>query len=277
MNDMKEFVVYYLIEEGKEKPFYVGKTTRGRIGIRLNEHKSRSRYGKTPRDHLISKILKSGNRVLLNVVASVKTEDECHSLEMALIKHHGRRNNKTGILCNLTDGGEGAVGTVCGEEARKKMSDAKKGNKINIGRVRPDVKERSGKMVSAFDANGKFIETFSSLHEADAALDVDYRAISTALNGRDGKAPHGHALSRNGERFQFRFGVFSENISSLVLERRKRKMNYLIAQKDENGNVVRTFRTMKEAMQETGFTGIAGCMTGRHKTSGGFFWTKEPL
>jgi hypothetical protein len=44
-----------------------------------------------------------------------------------LISWWGRKNNNTGILRNLTDGGEGVSGVVISEESRKKISDCHKG------------------------------------------------------------------------------------------------------------------------------------------------------
>lgn len=48
-------------------------------------------------------------------------------LEAELILKYGRRNNNTGCLVNLTNGGEGESGKVYTEEQRKRMSDSQKG------------------------------------------------------------------------------------------------------------------------------------------------------
>lgn len=41
--------------------------------------------------------------------------------EMELISFYGRTNNKSGILCNKTDGGEGSSGCIPNEATRQKM------------------------------------------------------------------------------------------------------------------------------------------------------------
>lgn len=48
-------------------------------------------------------------------------------LESELILKYGRRDNNTGCLVNLTDGGEGESGKVYTYEQRKRMSDARRG------------------------------------------------------------------------------------------------------------------------------------------------------
>lgn len=51
--------------------------------------------------------------------------EEACSIEKYLICFYGRKNLKTGILVNLTDGGEGVINLIHTEETREKMSKAK--------------------------------------------------------------------------------------------------------------------------------------------------------
>ena len=54
------------------------------------------------------------------------SEAEAFEMEIALISLLGRKDLGTGILRNRTNGGEGSSGAVVSEEARIKMSEAKK-------------------------------------------------------------------------------------------------------------------------------------------------------
>ena len=66
-----------------------------------------------------------------------------------MIRRYGRKDNETGILRNLTDGGEGAPGVIRSEENRKKISKSvKKWNKNN-----PDLLEKAGKNRSKYYKN----------------------------------------------------------------------------------------------------------------------------
>jgi hypothetical protein len=49
-------------------------------------------------------------------------EYEAFEIEMDLIKEHGRRDNGTGVLANLTDGGPGTEGRVLSEEELERLS-----------------------------------------------------------------------------------------------------------------------------------------------------------
>jgi NUMOD3 motif len=51
--------------------------------------------------------------------------------EKRLIAQYGRKDLGTGILINLTDGGEGPSGSIPSPETRKKMSDIRKGRKLS--------------------------------------------------------------------------------------------------------------------------------------------------
>lgn len=57
------------------------------------------------------------------------TEIGSLALERRLIKWYGRKDLNTGILINLSDGGESPIGRVCSAEEKQKISLANKGKK----------------------------------------------------------------------------------------------------------------------------------------------------
>jgi hypothetical protein len=61
-------------------------------------------------------------------------ESEAFQWESFYIQHYGRIDNGTGILRNLTNGGEGSSGCKASLETREKISQAAKGNKKWLGR-----------------------------------------------------------------------------------------------------------------------------------------------
>ena len=111
----------YLRENGT--PYYIGKG-KGRRAFRKE-----GRAIKTPPKGRIL-LLKTG-----------LTEEQAFRHEVYMIALYGRKDLRTGILYNFTDGGEGASGVKDSEETRKKKSQSHKGRKkspehrANIGKA----------------------------------------------------------------------------------------------------------------------------------------------
>lgn len=108
MQDTSYYVYYYLRskdgDSGKKgTPYYVGKGKGKRI---VTKHKRIS----VPKDPTY--------RVK---IAECLTEEQAHKIERVHIKLWGRIDLGTGILHNLTDGGEGSAGHTWSEEKRKKQ------------------------------------------------------------------------------------------------------------------------------------------------------------
>lgn len=69
------------------------------------------------------------DKSLIVFIASGLTEKEAFNLEKFCIRLYGRVDNGTGILRNMTDGGEGLSGYLFSEEERAKRSDRAKNRK----------------------------------------------------------------------------------------------------------------------------------------------------
>lgn len=55
---------------------------------------------------------------LIEIIQENLTQENCFELEIFLISLYGRKDIKTGILCNLTDGGEGRKNVVTSLKTR---------------------------------------------------------------------------------------------------------------------------------------------------------------
>lgn len=95
------FYVYAWLRPSGE-PFYIGKGSGGRA----NNPANRNSLFK----NIVDKIKREGGSPSVVKLHENLSEAEAFNLEREEIAKHGRRSNGTGILANLTDGGEGVSG-----------------------------------------------------------------------------------------------------------------------------------------------------------------------
>ena len=117
MVNPNRFYTYAYLREDRT-PYYIGKGS----GRRVYSNKGRP-CKKPTKDKII--FLKQN-----------LTEEEAFKHEIYMIAVFGRIDLGTGILHNMTNGGEGGSGRVLSEETRRKLSDANRGkNHPNYGKT----------------------------------------------------------------------------------------------------------------------------------------------
>jgi len=104
---MEYYTYAYLREDGT--PYYIGKGRGNRA------YKKGSRVFAPPPKNRIIKLKQN------------LTEEEAFNHEIYMIAVFGRKDLGTGILRNLTDGGEGVSGLIFSEEHRRNLSESHKG------------------------------------------------------------------------------------------------------------------------------------------------------
>lgn len=113
------YVYAYIRKDGS--PYYIGKGKGDRAF-------SKTHITKPPKDK---------SRIIF--LYKSLNEEEAFSLEKEYIYILGRKDNGTGILRNLTDGGEGNSGRKASLETKLKMSQTRKGRVfVNHGKISRD-------------------------------------------------------------------------------------------------------------------------------------------
>jgi hypothetical protein len=112
---MNEYYVYaYLREDGS--PYYIGK---GKERRAWEQHRVNGRGVHTPKNY---------KRIVL--LHENLSEQEAFNLETELISKYGRQDLGTGILKNMTNGGEGSSGTS--PESNWKKGSSKRGKITSV-------------------------------------------------------------------------------------------------------------------------------------------------
>lgn len=114
INFMEKIYYTYAYLRLDGTPYYIGRG-KGRRAYQQSGH-----FVKVP----------PRNRVL--ILKTGLTYEESIRHEIYMIAVFGRKNNKTGILRNYTDGGEGVTGIVFSDESKAKMSRSRTGKRASL-------------------------------------------------------------------------------------------------------------------------------------------------
>ena len=131
-NYLQEYYVYAYIRHKDSKiaiagtPYYIGKGKKDRAW-------SKQHSVPVPKD----------SRYIVMIEHHL-TEVGALALERRLIRWYGRLDNNTGILRNLTDGGEGCSNRIYSSKTREKIGNAHRGKKLTQQSIEKRTASRQG-------------------------------------------------------------------------------------------------------------------------------------
>ena len=177
--DQKYYVYAYLRDD--QTPYYIGKGINRRA---YTAHKRKNGSDMLPKD--ISRI---------KILHENLSEKQAFDLEKELILDYGRKDLGTGILRNLTEGGEGnrKTGYKHSEETKLAMSKARKGKKMGPNSVPsptkgvPRTQETKDKIASALKGGKLTPEHRAKLSKAHKGKTLSAEHIDKLRKANKGK------------------------------------------------------------------------------------------
>lgn len=148
-------VVYRHIRLDKNEPFYIG------IGQEKRAYTTRER-------NEIWRRIVDKTDYEVEILFDDLTWEEAIKKEKEFISLYGRKNNNTGILANMTDGGEGSPNTIVSQKTRRLKS----------------LQTRGGKNPKARKVYCKYLnKNFDTISECAEALGVSQPYLTRMING----------------------------------------------------------------------------------------------
>jgi hypothetical protein len=105
--------LYRHIRLDKNEPFY--------IGIGSDSNYNRAYEIRKDRRNIFWSRIASKSKIEVEIMLDNLTWDEACDKEKQFIKLYGRKDLNTGILCNLTNGGDGTIGLIVSQKTKEKL------------------------------------------------------------------------------------------------------------------------------------------------------------
>lgn len=234
--------VYTYTRLDKNEIFYVG------IG---SDSKYKRAKNKSSRTNYFKRIINKYECKLDIVFDNITWEEACLK-EVELVSLHGRKDLGTGTLTNLTNGGEGRLGSQ---------------NKITL--------------TYQIDLEGNILKEWINIETICKELNIHRQNLYTALNGK--------VLTCNKFIWIYKEKYDKTHIQEIVFKinkNKKRLKNGLrksdkIYQYDLDNNFINEFRSIKEASLKTNtrYSCICCCVNNinKRKIANNFIWKKQKI
>lgn len=239
----KIYYVYRHIRPDNNEPFYIG------IGHRIvgkeyttfeNEYSRAHSFGEKHRKKFWRNIYNKNNQEIeVEIIFESSCINEIKEKEKEFIKLYGRSDLGLGTLCNLTDGGDGFEGLVHTEEFRTTLADRNR-NRVYTEEDRLKASQSRKGIPTYRRPSQETINRISALHKGKTIPEEYRRKISNSLKGR----------------FVWGKNPFAVAIVQLSL----------------NGDFIREWGSVAEALRELKINNVSAVLNGVQKKAGGFRW-----
>lgn len=283
----KQFYVYSHVRPDTNSIFYIG------IGSDIPGKYSRAyEFGLSKRNTIWNNIwLKNNKQIIVNILQIFDNQEDCFQTEIFLIKKYGRICNNTGILSNISAGGEHKnadsrkiiqydlsgkficiwnnmfeiIGAINIKSASIYANLNKKSytaggfiwmwySEDYLQIIPIDYINKNKKKIYQFDKQCNYINTYKSVFEAGKITKIDYASIIKVINNQR-KTAGGFIWSYN-------------NICSCYYKNK-------IGQYSLDGILIKIHDNLQSATKSLGLssrTAIKNCFIGKQKQAYGYLW-----
>lgn len=198
-----KYYLYRHIRSDKNQPFYIG------IGTKTKDDVKYEIYTRSTVDRKYNPIwhnIKNKTSYTIEILLESNDYEFIKQKEVEFIKLYGRIDLKTGILSNMTDGGEGTKNVIVSENARKLRSVFQTGKKKSENSIKKrintlkergfrqsektinKIKESKAISVCQYSLQGKLIKCWNSIQEAALHNGLKSYIITNSANTRNLKS-----------------------------------------------------------------------------------------
>lgn len=167
-----KYYLYRHIRKDNQLPFYIGIGTKNKNPRSFKTEYARA-FSKSHRNNIWKNIV---NKTDYSVEIMLESNDleVIKSKEKEFIKLYGRKDLDLGLLCNLTNGGDGNEKWIVTEEFKEKVS-----KNAKIWHLKNP--HFLGKTVFQYSLEGNFLKKWGSYHEITEKLDLYREGIARCI------------------------------------------------------------------------------------------------
>jgi hypothetical protein len=242
--------VYRHIRLDKNEPFYIGIGSDEKY-YRANKKSQRNIYWK----RVVAK-----TDYEIEILFDDLTWSEACEKEREFIVLYGRKDLNNGCLVNMTEGGDGAFGTIVSSETKQKLSNSiREWNKTRV--ISDKQRKISSELFKKLNKN----EDFQKKRTESLKKSEKLKKYNDSRKG----VPSGY---KHTEETKLKLSLLKTGVK--YTKERLEKVSKKLVQKSINGEIIKIWDSAKQVQRETPFNqgNISNCCNGKYKQAYGFKW-----
>ena len=230
----EKYYLYRHIRLDTNQPFYIGIGTKFEFYSKSNKKYYSRAFATSKRGNIWNKIV---NKTLYEVEIMLESDDYqfIKQKEIEFIKLYGRKNLGTGCLSNLTNGGEGTLGS------------------------KPKIKMKNP--IFCYSFGGLLINKFEYINDISIFLNKNKTCINNIRN----------SIKENGQNTAYNY-IWTLNDFIYKICNDKSKCKKRFGRYNKEGILEKEYLGLSSLEEKFNKSAISQCLNSKIKSSGGFLW-----